>query len=793
MTGVQATTCKYYNCAYGCLNNKFCEFLKGLNESEFIKVHPEKTIIDDGFYHVFDTVKKHSSDPFPQVDITELIHMYNSVVSVYNECLYIVQNSVNTILEGNDTSVVEFKMKMFSSLPNIVYPVKELLKLIRLMGMNIRKMVDFIDSVNELVNNYDLEPVKIIEDEMIETFNKVQNGGSLLDDVFSKVVNIKHKLKIIENFIQEDFTTSKFINRFDQDDQFVDTPNETKILAPFDLNFNSSLVPVDVTNAIKQDMSQGLQNVFSMTHEKQELVNDSEITVENIQKFISKYKEISNEINEKIKTIDAKRQEILNLSKLEYSKDDFNFSNGDDGNAESILLATLLKKKESENSILEKLRELLELVKQENFTLMYNKFIASYKIIQTNLLEIVSVEKLESDVIVVDKKINELVAQHQQLNSDIATSAREIYFKLAEYIAFIESGKIKKNILTAHKGELYMIKKNMELYEDSISGEKIVNYDKLIEFITSSVGTQIETNIESFLAKSSRESINKNFIKLRKVSKPALRGYETMVDINNKIKSSMTFIEIWRNISRSVVYDKIWELSTSGISINFLTLDESIGELIIAQISKIDLLDQELKRTDIALKSKLLNIPKKDIDKIKLVVRYLKQQIGEFKVSAKIQTGGVDFEDTLSKNTIIENIEKFEYNSEKINTRIITLVSTISILRANYQKYLTHTNDLIFDDLCEMYKITQLINALQKFSEKRITRERLSYDMFLTMSKRATENTHMHSKILVNRMKNFVEFTNALYLLPENNDQLLVLDQRKKSFLDLLTFIYLAE
>jgi hypothetical protein len=782
ITDMQATKCKYYNCAYGCLNNKFCEFLKGLNESEFIKVHPEKTIIDDdGYYHIFNTAKKHSSDPFPQVDITELIDMYNSVVSMYNECLYIMQNSINTMLEESDRSIIKFKMKIFSSLPNIVYPIKELLKLIRLMGMNIRKMVDIIYMINEIVKNYDLES--------IEDNNYVHYGGSLLDDAFIKVENIKNKLKTIKNFVKEDFHISKFINRFDQEDQFINTPNETTLI-PFDLKFDSANIPKDVTKRIKEDMEkglQGLQNVFSMRYEEN-LNNNIE---KKIEKLIDEYNKLSNTINDLNNKI-VNKNKILKLSESEselndYLNDGFNFSNGDVGDNEKKLLADLESQKELKNNILNNLNKLSDLVTNPNFKLIYDNFITSYKTKNKNLL----LDDLEKNFNEVNKKIDILRKKNTELMNYYIEGSK--IYKLFNTI-FI----IFKNDIT-NDSEY----KNMNNIKEQYDKDKYDNnYNNLIELIKSQNKFE-EIVIEKLKLSDKkvqlqRQNIVNNLSILKKMCEKVLKTHKEVEENNKNIESLNTIITIWENnLSQSDEIKIIRKLSESNIKINFTDLYNSISTFIETQKSEIELLDKNLNETNEKYKEIQQGVPQKDFDKINNVIEKLKIEINK----TKIQTGagaGSNFEgakiiNTNIKNTIINNINNFGKNSKIINNQIIKLVSTISTLKENYQKYLTNKNDLIFEDQCEMYKITQLIAALEKFSSGNITNESLSYDAFVTMSNKVTENTDIHSKNLVNRMKNFIKITTIYFKLEVYKNQNLVLDQSKKSFLDLLTFIYLAE
>jgi hypothetical protein len=635
--------------------------------------------------------------------------------------------------------------------------------------------------INEIVKNYDLES--------IEDNNYVHYGGSLLDDAFIKVENIKNKLKTIKNFVKEDFHISKFINRFDQEDQFINTPNETTLI-PFDLKFDSANIPKDVTKRIKEDMEkglQGLQNVFSMRYEEN-LNNNIE---KKIEKLIDEYNKLSNTINDLNNKI-VNKNKILKLSESEselndYLNDGFNFSNGDVGDNEKKLLADLESQKELKNNILNNLNKLSDLVTNPNFKLIYDNFITSYKTKNKNLL----LDDLEKNFNEVNKKIDILRKKNTELMNYYIEGSK--IYKLFNTI-FI----IFKNDIT-NDSEY----KNMNNIKEQYDKDKYDNnYNNLIELIKSQNKFE-EIVIEKLKLSDKkvqlqRQNIVNNLSILKKMCEKVLKTHKEVEENNKNIESLNTIITIWENnLSQSDEIKIIRKLSESNIKINFTDLYNSISTFIETQKSEIELLDKNLNETNEKYKEIQQGVPQKDFDKINNVIEKLKIEINK----TKIQTGagaGSNFEgakiiNTNIKNTIINNINNFGKNSKIINNQIIKLVSTISTLKENYQKYLTNKNDLIFEDQCEMYKITQLIAALEKFSSGNITNESLSYDAFVTMSNKVTENTDIHSKNLVNRMKNFIKITTIYFKLEVYKNQNLVLDQSKKSFLDLLTFIYLAE
>ena len=205
-----------------CLQSLWCGFLnKEKKVKKIIKKDPIKKILNvvENNQQITNTQKITNTQEIldndiilPTVDISELIHIYNTTIDLFHKCQEILTDTINHILEYE--AVKPLIISEFHLEKTIVYPIKEVLEFVNILKDRVLNILTNVYELTHLIAILDFEPFADIERKLVEHLRSIGYtdddivlvGGATLIDVEQKVLDIKDKLKILsDSFNNYDF------------------------------------------------------------------------------------------------------------------------------------------------------------------------------------------------------------------------------------------------------------------------------------------------------------------------------------------------------------------------------------------------------------------------------------------------------------------------------------------------------------------------------------------------------------------------------------------------------------
>lgn len=840
----QNINCNYYSCMYGCTKKKFCKYLNYIFSEDDEKNYPKKTIIETEkkWYPLNKPIKptnltkpkkpiksvklikpkKEQEKIFPEVDLTNLVKTYNDAVDLYNDCIDIINDHFNSVTSV-DKEFIE-SMELYKDLKinlekkinklvldsNIVYPIKEVMKLIDVMGENIKKIIYFINEVHKSVENIKYDNIESIDKQINEILSKnistnVMKGGGKLDDLKDKILDVQRKLQNLKKQDPSTYDIEKFIKlSSDKLDNKANNNSDngldnTKIYKPVRIDFEGVKIPEVLFDKIEKEFSTDINAKLNIVQQKNNNENNNSNTKkegkriysnnlsfdENIKNLNDKNK-ILEELkkNYDTKTIKENIEKIKVLYVIGYDDTEFNFQN-------LPKIFELYNNLNNNKNELKKLEdELIELKKQ-----------------QKEIDELISQHKTQIDQLILQygackEKLNKIITLSKELNfvkknanvlygNDIISIGQQVTNKIEELENIKnKEAKLKKIIDSLKK--YYTTQYNaMTKNEQSkfVSVETFINSRTELERLNK-LKSLLDNNIKINLLKLPND-INKNDIEFIKSYNPVINHIDE--DLLTKLQTNISDESVQTFLSSINTYDTKTNTQTNLITNGITPAVDAMLETKKTDITN-NITTLETKKTKINTKIKCVtdgqnktnNFFNKFFDRHQIQNAYM-SIIGLSQQSAGAGTSFDDLQD--------DDLQDYDQINTKIDTNynqtielyenIVKISEIIHFLKAPNQDYVNAQNELfnLKKNMSEYLKKIKdiLYNLIERATlEKKI----ITNDEIKNLIEKIA-NTNEQNYIIKNRLKNFAEI---LKNCPSVNDvnNVLIIDQSKKSFLDIL-------
>jgi hypothetical protein len=742
-------------------------------------------------------------DEFPKYDLTEVKDLYNFVVTIFNDVTNSLINMSNHI---NNEMAPNMNVPLLELTYSIVYPVKEALALVTELEKNILFFMSKIYDLTLILPTLDFADARSlsdIEDEIMQNITNngyatMTGGGATLKDVHQKVLEIKEKL----SFVQSSFGSFDFLKehtKFSKLQEAIDKINKLKTkveqvgnqtnLEYFDIDLTSAKIPKNtidfITGEVKKSRisSNVIAEENTTTESKmKEFVKEIEIKIKLYGDLILKIRsKMANEIKNK-----------LTLNNFKYMKD-INYSNTDftlSGGKESELFGDINSKQimiKDIKSIIKKLKEALTTLKNDPDT--YLNIMSMYNSLSSMKDLVTSKNPTTSDM------GEKLMASSQEL---ISKKRKEL---IEMTNSMIDEQYKKKAPLSKYFKEIISYINNYDkTIDDSIN--PIINLrhairDNQTQFTSAGIPMQVITRMMPY---SKIDSLN-NYMTEYKATVKSLLGLRKYFDTSlfTKLKD-LDDLKIPMTNLKTNIELKLQELEAQKekILLDINELSEKVSSFS-PQGKVITEIFEDMKKKLTLLNKRLVETLEKMNNiftdyKIDFIENLPKIEISESTMSGVgtgwylAKGGGV----TGDQKKIEEIIKDSSVSYKIISELLSKLSSVVDQFKHVSNEYLMSHLEILYENQYAIYHIFYLITIINEITSGKYNPPVvISHDLFERKVKIINEVNKQYLLFSSKRMKTFSELLNNIFREHENSS--IILDESKKSFLDLLMFVHISD
>lgn len=760
--------------------------------------------------------------PLPTINLTELQKLYNKFVDAFNTSSEIVSSTVNAINGINYPPVIISKFDHLELKNLIVYPIKEVLELINVIGTQVEIMMTKILEFVEISKILDFDSIEKINNEI---YNKLQQdelleGGGKVKESHTKVQEIKKKLEALTGYFGEYMIKNNTqFNEFDEAIKMynklktkLETMDNEMILKYFkeDISKINSMDKL-VTYANTKITDQSASNILSMktTDDKLDFKKLSDI----MDKQVAIYSDLIKKLKTKTDSVMKKKFDlnaVIKLNDIVYDISDFEFIDKDESADVQKKITGHNLKIQKDTAKLELLKEIQKIVNTEQVQI-YKTLIGSYTSLvtynqKTNTMALTNPQKLTFDYLTspdLEKHINENATNNRDLESLTGLMESQINTKLSTILP--ESSPLKMYVYPIY------IKINKILNAESIS---INGLEEILRDIKDA-RTYLDAYNRNILLKGKGRRIEVDGLYFATIAKH-INGYITSTS------PLLLFLESLNTFKSSDIYRKMSQLKTNySETFSSDTLEKELvnkikntSNEITTNKVQLELLENTKKQHEITpeISTKVysglanyLNIANtqitrtiNQIEEIKKNYSYLtlnslkdlKIIIGEHPLWYNT-TGGGDIELTDHKEINLKLTES-NNNYQNLLSKLETATKMLNDFKQLFNIYLKNSMDMLESNLYVSYHIIYVLTIINEVSSGKFHVDKsFSYESFNTSNANIYKVNLPYLNATINRMKNFGEQLESFFI-KKGKDKLIVLSYEKKSFIDLLTFIHLA-
>lgn len=750
------------------------------------------------------TLEKFDDDVFPTVNIETQVMMYNQTVDLYNQFIDMLNDHFYYITHSNEEFIrsiglyQNFEINLEKNFNKVklrsytVYPIKEIMILLDLMKSNIEQMRYFIDEIHKSILKYEIPDPDMVEKEIEQIFKSKtleMAGGGQLDDLKDKIIQIQDKLK---EFRKYDITgIEKYVKPTNSDLIKIDTGE--KKYTPVRIDFESITIPNNVINGVKEEFKQKLN--MRVNIKKEDIINNF-ITSSNkltIVDHINNLNQIKQTYQAKFDIIETEKNKLYNLTKIPYGPNEFNFSytKESSGYDDVIKRDELINKKTWTEEKIRRIDELLGIYDEElkeqinNVKNNYRNIgiIINDSTTMSDYLKYSFVWNLKQTPIAYTAKYKETIANIEKNLTNIAN-----------YKTKSMSDKITIPFITNY------INENLKKSNNKNIEERLNSLKKCVEYLDYKNSTQASVNIgfrevadlNVFFKNNLEVSLNLlNFVGQNGPVISKLEQNQQIYEENEeKIKNFNNVINFIKLNNVQILFTKIdkFDKDYNNTPLTDPLKPELLEQLRSATMSELENIKTNISNLEITIKNKFQILPQLNYNIITQTIKTMNTHINNLS-----QSGGTIETIELDSKLPIDNqtkfIEEMKDNHANLDDNILKLLNLVHFIRTAEQNYNNTLNSLTSLKL----NVKDFVLVLKKILELYTNEEISAYDLILTkemidsiIKKNKTKNNL--NEILRLRINNFNSLLESLYeKMPD--ETVLIIDQSKKSFLDLLLVV----